>query len=89
MDRRVFRDRGHGLSLGERSEGQRGAGLMDLSLQTDAPRPNWVFYLAVADADAKAAEVTKAGGSMIAPPADIPGTGPFAVCADPQGATSC
>ena len=44
---------------------------MDLSLQTDARPPNWVFYLAVADADAKAAEVTKAGGSMIAPPADI------------------
>lgn len=59
---------------------------MDLSLQTDARPPNWVFYLAVADADAKAAEVTKAGGSMIAPPADIPGTGRFAVCADPQGA---
>lgn len=67
-------------------EGNGVAGLMDLSLQTDAPPPNWVFYLAVADADAKAAEVTKAGGSVIAPPADIPGTGRFAMCADPQGA---
>ena len=62
------------------------AGLMDLGDQTDAPPPNWIFYLAVTDADAKAAEVTAAGGSIVASPADIPGTGRFAVCADPQGA---
>lgn len=61
------------------------AGLMDMANQTDAP-PNWIFYLAVADADAAAAEVTRAGGSVMTGPADIPGTGRFAMCADPQGA---
>lgn len=66
-------------------EGNGVAGLMGLTDQTDAP-PNWTMYLAVTDTDATAAEITKAGGSVIAPPADIPGTGRFAVCADPQGA---
>ncbi|HET7724623.1 MAG TPA: VOC family protein, partial [Propionibacteriaceae bacterium] len=68
------------------SEGNGVAGLMDVSNQTEAPPPNWIFYLAVADADSAAAEVREAGGSVVAPPADIPGTGRFAVCADPQGA---
>jgi uncharacterized protein len=72
--------------LANDQDGNGVAGLMDVGNQTDAPPPNWTFYLAVADADATAAEVTKAGGSVIVPPADIPGTGRFAMCADPQGA---
>jgi hypothetical protein len=72
--------------LANDSEGNGVAGLMEVAGQTDAPPPNWIFYLAVADADAKAEEVTQAGGSVIARPVDVPGTGRFAVCADPQGA---
>ncbi len=52
---------------------------------TGAP-PNWTGYLAVADVDAKAAQVVAAGGSVHHPPTDIPGVGRFSVVGDPQGA---
>lgn len=48
--------------------------------------PNWLVYFAVSDADATAAAVAADGGQIHAPPADIPGTGRFAILADPQGA---
>ena len=59
------------------------AGLTDL--QGDAG-PHWLTYFAVTDCDAKAAEAVERGGTVLRPPADIPGTGRFAVLADPQGA---
>jgi len=62
------------------------AGMMPLAEQTGAPPPNWTIYFAVDDCDASAAAVEKAGGKVYLPPADIPGTGRFAVLADPQGA---
>jgi predicted enzyme related to lactoylglutathione lyase len=49
-------------------------------------KPNWVFYVSVADADAAAARVAAAGGAIHMPGTDIPGTGRFAFVADPQGA---
>jgi hypothetical protein len=45
----------------------------------------WVSYFAVADADAAVAKATELGGSVIAPPFDIP-YGRMAVLADDQGA---
>lgn len=48
--------------------------------------PNWLVYLAVDNADATAAATREAGGSVLMEPADIPGTGRFAVLTDPQGA---
>lgn len=48
--------------------------------------PHWMIYFAVDDADATAAAATAAGGGVYKAPADIPGTGRFAVLADPQGA---
>ena len=45
----------------------------------------WNTYLAVDDADASAAAVEAAGGTITAPPADTPGGRPVA-CVDPQGA---
>jgi uncharacterized protein len=48
--------------------------------------PSWTMYVAVPDTDATVAQATKLGGSVIAPPTDIPGVGRFAVLRDPQGA---
>ena len=49
-------------------------------------RPVWVSYISAADVDAKAADVAKAGGSVIMQPWDIPGVGRAAFLADPSGA---
>lgn len=46
----------------------------------------WQVYIAVDDADKTAAQVAVLGGKVVQPPADIPGTGRFAVFLDPQGA---
>ncbi|MFV0464414.1 MAG: VOC family protein [Nostocoides sp.] len=61
------------------------AGLMGPQGRPDAP-PSWLLYFTSDDVDTMAASVTAAGGSVLAPPADIPGTGRFAVVTDPQGA---
>jgi hypothetical protein len=45
----------------------------------------WVAYFAVADTDATVAKATELGGSVIAPPFDMP-YGRMAVVADDQGA---
>jgi uncharacterized protein len=49
-------------------------------------RPQWLPYLDVPDVDASAAAIAAAGGTLLMPPTDIPGTGRFAMLADPQGA---
>ncbi len=46
----------------------------------------WHTYLAVDDADAVAAQVAKAGGVLLADPADAGPAGRWAVCTDEQGA---
>jgi len=46
----------------------------------------WNTYIAVDDADATAAAVPGAGGSVLAPPADAGPGGRAAACADPAGA---
>jgi len=59
------------------------AGLMG----PDTPMPEfWMIYFAVDDCDATAARVTALGGSVHSAPEDVPGTGRFAIVADPQGA---
>lgn len=62
------------------------AGMMALDHQVGNPPPNWLIYFAVDSAEAASAAVTERGGEIIVPPADIPGTGRFAVLLDPQGA---
>lgn len=49
--------------------------------------PHWLPYLAVEDVDACAARAERLGGRVVRPPAEIRNIGPFAVLADPQGAT--
>ena len=61
------------------------AGMMSNAGQEGAPPPNWLIYFAVDDCDKAAADITSAGGNVLKPPADIPGTGRFAVVSDPQG----
>jgi hypothetical protein len=53
----------------------------------DTPMPPfWMLYFTAENCDAAAAAITKAGGTVHKDPADIPGTGRFAVVTDPQGA---
>lgn len=60
------------------------AGLMGL---TEPDMPSfWMIYLAVDDVDAKSAQIAADGGQVHKEPADIPGTGRFAIVTDPQGA---
>lgn len=62
------------------------AGMMPLSHQPEGTPPNWLIYLAVDNADESARNAAARGGRVLKAPADIPGTGRFAVLADPQGA---
>jgi predicted enzyme related to lactoylglutathione lyase len=70
-----------------RSDGRTVAGLMAMSGDGwDDEVPNhWMVYFASDDPDATAARCVELGGSVPAPPMDIP-PGRFAVLADPQGA---
>jgi predicted enzyme related to lactoylglutathione lyase len=60
-------------------------GLMAMPADAEAP-PNWLVYVAVADAEAAVAKVEAAGGVVYVRATPIPGVGTFAVLADPQGA---
>jgi len=48
--------------------------------------PNWCLYFAVTDCDATVAAMLADGAQQYVAPSDIPGTGRFAILADPQGA---
>lgn len=52
----------------------------------EGAKPGWVGYIGVENVDAHAGRVKESGGSILRPPADIPGVGRFAVVADPYGA---
>jgi uncharacterized protein len=63
------------------------AGLMPRRADMPADMPdNWLVYFGAANVDADVRKATDLGASVIAGPADIPGTGRFAVFTDPQGA---
>ena len=47
--------------------------------------PYWQVYVTVADADATAARIADAGGTVIMPPMDVFEAGRMAVAEDPQG----
>lgn len=48
-------------------------------------QPGWLGYVAVDDIDAALATVRAQGGAVQMGPRDLPGTGRFAMVADPQG----
>jgi uncharacterized protein len=60
------------------------AGMMPL-MQEGQP-PAWSTYISVEDADATAAAVKEAGGSVFAEPMDVMDLGRMAIFADPTGA---
>ena len=60
------------------------AGMMPL-MQEGQP-PAWTTYVSVDDADAVAAAVKEAGGSVMAEPMDVMDLGRMAIFADPTGA---
>lgn len=62
------------------------AGLMEMPDDAGGMPPFWMIYFGVDDADKAAADIAAAGGRVHRAPADIPGTGRFAVVGDPQGA---
>lgn len=62
------------------------AGIASIAGQDGAPPPNWLVYFATDDCDGTVAATRDAGGQVFMGPDDIPGTGRFAVLADPQGA---
>lgn len=62
------------------------AGMSKSSGQAGAPPAYWLIYLACDSCDDTLAAVTDADGTAIMPAQDVPGTGRFAICADPQGA---
>jgi predicted enzyme related to lactoylglutathione lyase len=61
-------------------------GMMPMPAESHGAPPHWLAYFAVADCDASAAKAVTLGARTYVPPSDIPGTGRFAVLADPQGA---
>ena len=61
-------------------------GMMAMPPGIGAPS-HWLPYFAVTNVDATTTKAASLGGKTYVPPADIPGTGRFAVLADPQGAT--
>ncbi len=68
------------------ADGDMVAGLMVMPADAGEMPPFWMIYFAVDDADKAAADIAAAGGRVHREPADIPGTGRFAVVGDPQGA---
>lgn len=69
-----------------KADGGMVAGLMEMPDDVSGMPPAWTIYFGVDDADRAAAEIKAAGGRIFREPTDIPGTGRFAVAADPQGA---
>jgi len=65
-------------------DGHTVAGLGPLSTEGDPT--SWTMYVSVADADATAAAIAAAGGTVFVPPVDVSDAGRMAVCADDQGA---
>jgi predicted enzyme related to lactoylglutathione lyase len=55
-------------------------------LMQEGQPPAWTSYISVEDADATAATVKEAGGSLIAEPMDVMDLGRMAIFADPTGA---
>jgi predicted enzyme related to lactoylglutathione lyase len=64
------------------------AGLMklpDSAKQMGVP-PHWLMYVGTPNVDDTATRIAQLGGRVLKQPADIPGTGRFAVVQDPDGA---
>lgn len=63
-------------------------GIMDMSAipDSDGVEPYWMSYFAVADLEKAVAQTTAAGGVLLRPIFEVPGTGLIALAKDPTGA---
>jgi predicted enzyme related to lactoylglutathione lyase len=61
-------------------------GMMHLTPEMQGMPTAWTPYFCVADADATIEKIKSSGGKIYMGPHEIPNTGRFAVCGDPQGA---
>ena len=59
---------------------------IDEAMKAAGVQPRWLPYVGVDDTDATVEKAKSLGGTVFVPPTDIPGTGRFALLADPQGA---
>lgn len=76
---------GGGMDYTIMNVGDRGvAGIM--GLPEPGAQAGWFGYIYAGDVDAATEDVSKAGGSVLRVPDDIPDVGRFSVVADPQGA---
>lgn len=66
--------------------GRNAAGLMEQPPEAIGGPPSWQTYFAVDDADATAARVAEAGGTLLFPVDEIPGSGRMTLALDPAGA---
>ncbi|MGF1662600.1 MAG: VOC family protein [Kineosporiaceae bacterium] len=62
-----------------------GSSVAGIGPQQDGSPNAWTLYLASDDADATAAAVTPAGGSVVVPPMDVGDLGRMIIAADPSG----
>jgi uncharacterized protein len=74
-----------GHYLGAKLDGREVAAIASQA-EGDPPVPSWMTYIAVESADATAAAVRAAGGSVLTEPLSFFSAGRMAVCADPHGA---
>lgn len=66
------------------------AGMMNPATDYSRSRPPfWSAYIEVDDVDGYVARVEELGGTIIAPPEDIPNVGRVCMIADPKGAPVC
>ena len=67
-----------------------GQAICGVTSTTTMPMPNipphWATYMSVDDVDARLEKVTANGGTIVAPPFDIPSVGRMALITDSQGA---
>ncbi len=63
----------------------RGKAVAALGPQQNPGPPMWTTYISVADADATAAAISAAGGTVVMPPMDVMDAGRMAVAMDPTG----
>ncbi len=54
--------------------------------EAEMPPPHFMTYIAVDDVDETARQAFELGGTIIAPPSDIPNTRRFCIIKDPTGA---
>jgi predicted enzyme related to lactoylglutathione lyase len=66
------------------------AGMMDPLTDYSRSKPSfWSAYIEVDDVDSYSAKVEGLGGTIIAPPEDVPNVGRVCMIADPNGAPIC